>query len=177
MNDMSIDELFLQSLRHRFRELKKTGDRTLAQIDEGDLHWQINPEANSIAIIVQHLHGNLMSRWTDFFTADGDKPWRERDAEFESKPRTRKEILSLWEEAWDRTFSVIDTLTGADLTHIITIRGQQLDVIDACLRNVLHCASHIGQMMHIAKERLGERWQTITIPRGKSREYKPQGKD
>lgn len=174
---MEIDELFLQSLRYRFRELKNMGDRTLSQIDEADLHWQLNGEANSIAIIVRHLQGNMLSRWTDFFTTDGDKPWRNRDAEFESRQLSKAELLNLWEEAWTLTLSVVDHLSGADLTRTITIRGQKLDVTDACMRNVLHCASHVGQMVHIAKERLGNRWQTLSIARGKSKEYKPKVKD
>ena len=174
---MGIDELFLQSLRYRFRELKKAGDRTLEQIDDADLHWQVNGEANSIAVIIQHLHGNMISRWTDFFTTDGDKPWRNRDAEFESKQLSKPEILKIWEEAWKLTLGAIDHLSGADLTRTITIRGQELDVTDACMRNVLHCASHVGQIVHIAKERLGSRWQTLSIPQGKSKEYKPKVKD
>jgi len=174
---MTADELLLQSLRYRFREIKKLGDGMLAQIDEWDIHWRINPEVNSIAIIVQHLHGNMLSRWTDFLTTDGDKPWRDRDGEFEAKQLTKVGLLKLWEEGWERTLRAIDALTEDDLTRKITIRGQKLDVVDACLRNIVHCGAHVGQMVHIAKERLGDKWQTLSIPRGRSKEYKPQGKD
>jgi len=174
---MNAEELLLQSLRYRFREIKKLGDGMLAQIDESDIHWRINPEVNSIAIIVQHLHGNMLSRWTDFLTTDGDKPWRDRDGEFEAKQLTKAGLLKLWEEGWERTIRAIDGLTQDDLTRKITIRGQELDVVDACLRNIVHCGSHVGQMVHIAKERLGDKWQTLSIPRGRSKEYRPKGKD
>jgi hypothetical protein len=174
---MSIEELLLQSFHHRFREIKKSGDRTFAQLDESDIHWQINPEVNSVAIIVRHLHGNMLSRWTDFLTTDGDKPWRDRDGEFEITQKTRAEVMALWEEGWACTFSALDALTNDDLGRIVKIRGQELDVIDSCLRQLGHYASHVGQIVHIAKERLGNRWQTLSIARGKSKEYRPQGKD
>ena len=97
---MKLETLLLESLRYRFREIKRLGDGTLAQIDESEIQWQINSEANSIAIIVQHLHGNMVSRWTDFLTTDGNKPWRDRDGEFEPKRVTKAELLKLWEEGW-----------------------------------------------------------------------------
>jgi hypothetical protein len=174
---MNAGELFLQSLRYRYRAIKKSGDGVLVQVDDSDILWQFNPEANSIAIIVQHLHGNMLSRWTDFFTTDGNKPWRDRDGEFEPRQLTKAEVLTLWENGWECTFRAIDALTEADLTCKVTIRGQELDVIDACLRQFGHYSQHVGQMVHIAKERLGERWQTLSIARGKSREYRPKAKD
>jgi hypothetical protein len=174
---MNAEELLLRSLRYRFREIKRTGDGALAQVDESDLHWRINPEVNSIAILVQHLHGNMLSRWTDFFTADGNKPWRDRDGEFEAKQANRAEIVALREEGGERAFTIIDALTNEDLTRCVKIRGQELDVIDSCLRQLGYYASHVGQIVHIAKERLGNQWQTLSIARGKSREYKPQRKD
>jgi len=95
---MKLEALLLKSLRHRFRELKRLGDGTLAQVDDPDIHWRINPEANSITIIVQHLHGNMVSRWTDFLTTDGNKPWRDRDGEFKPKQATKADLLTLWEK-------------------------------------------------------------------------------
>ena len=174
---MKLEELLLESLRCRFREIKRLGDATLAQVDDSDIYWRINPEANSIAIIVQHIHGNLVSRWTDFLTTDGNKPWRDRDAEFETKQVTKAELLTLWDEGWKCALSAIDGLAEDDLTRKVTIRGQELDVIDACLRNFGHCSQHVGQMVHIAKERLGDRWQTLSIVRGKSNEFRPQRRD
>ena len=174
---MRIGELLLQSLRYRFRGIKKSGDGVLAQVDDADIFWQPNSEANSIAIIVQHLHGNMLSRWTDFLTTDGDKHWRDRDGEFESRQLTKADVLTLWEKGWEHTFRAVDALTEADLTRKVTIRAQEMDVIDACLRNLGHYSQHVGQMIHIAKERLGERWQTLSIARGKSKEYRPKGKD
>jgi hypothetical protein len=173
---MKSEKLLLESLRYRFREIKRLGDGTLAQVDESDIHWRINPEINSIAIIVQHLHGNMVSRWTDFLTTDGNKSWRDRDAEFEPKQVTRAELLSIWEEGWERALHAIDALSEDDLSRNVAIRGQELDVIDACLRNIVHSGYHVGQMVHIAKERLGDRWQTLSIARGRSKEYRPQRK-
>jgi hypothetical protein len=174
---MNSDELLLKSLQYRYREIKRSGDRTLSQLDESDIHWQFNQETNSIAIVVQHLHGNMLSRWTDFFTTDGDKPWRNRDGEFESKRFTREQLTALWNEGWDLTLRVIDALTREDLSRKVAVRGQELDVVDACLRQLLHYSMHVGQMVHIAKERLGDRWQTLSIARGKSKEYHPSRKD
>lgn len=174
---MSVGELLLQSLQYRFRGLKKSGDALLAQVDDVDILWQFGPEVNSIAIIVQHLHGNMLSRWTDFLTTDGDKPWRKRDEEFESKPLSKSEVTALWEAGWELTFRAIDGLKEIDLDRKVKIRGQELDVIDSCLRQLGHYNQHVGQMMHIAKERLGERWQTLSIARGKSKEYRPKGRD
>jgi len=174
---MTVEELFLQSLRYRFMAIKKSGDGVLAQVDDTDIVWQSNPETNSIAIIVQHLHGNMLSRWTDFLTTDGDKPWRDRDREFESRRVTKAELLALWEEGWKLTFRAVDGLTEADLTRKVTIRGQELDVIDACMRNFGHSSQHVGQMIHITKERRAKQWQTLSIARGKSKEYRPKYKD
>lgn len=174
---MSVGELLLQSLRYRFRGLKKSGDGVLSQVNDSDILWQFNPESNSIAILVQHLHGNMLSRWTDFLTTDGDKPWRKRDEEFESKSLDKAQVMELWETGWELTLRAVDSLTENDLGRKIKIRGQELDLIDACLRQLGHYNQHIGQMMHIAKERLGESWQTLSIPRGGSREYRPKGRD
>lgn len=174
---MNTGELLLQSLRYRFRGLKKSGDQVLAQVDDADLLWQATPEVNSIAIIVQHLHGNMLSRWTDFLTTDGDKPWRKRDEEFEPRTTNKAEVMKLWEAGWELTLRTIDSLTENDLNRRVTVRGQELDVVDACLRQLGHYNQHVGQMMHIAKERLGERWQTLSIARGKSKNYRPSGKD
>jgi hypothetical protein len=174
---MKIEKLLLASLRYRFKEIKRLGDGTLAQVDESALHWRISPEANSIAIIIQHLHGNMVSRWTDFLTTDGNKPWRDRDGEFEPKRVTKAELLKLWELGWECALRAIDGLSENDLTRKVTIRGQELDAIDACLRNIIHCGYHVGQIVNIAKERLGDRWQTLSIARGKSKEYRPKRKD
>ena len=174
---MSIAQLTLESLRYRFRGIKKTGDGLLAQVDDDDLNRQINPEVNSIGMIVQHLHGNMLSRWTDFLTTDGDKPWRDREGEFEPSVQDKESVLLLWEEGWACTLASIDALTEEDLTRVITIRGQELGVIDACLRQISHYGYHVGQMVHIGKERLGDRWQTLSIAKGKSGDYKPGKKD
>jgi hypothetical protein len=174
----SVEALLLDSFRYRFRGVKKLGDRTLAQLSGEDLVWRPNAESNSAAVIVQHMHGNMMSRWTDFVTADGDKPWRNRDGEFtESDAASREALLGLWEEGWACTLAALDALTAEDLTKHITVRGEPLDVIDAVLRQLSHYSLHVGQLIAIAKERLGTNWETLSIPRGASKAYTPGKRD
>jgi len=167
----------LDSLRHRFRAIKELGDKSLAQATGEELLWRSHEGTNSIAIIVQHLHGNMLSRWTDFLTSDGDKPTRDRDAEFEHIPRSKGEVLFMWEEGWQCVLEAVDTLTEADLTKTIVIRGQELDVVDACLRQIAHYGYHIGQIVHIAKERTRDRWVTLSIAKGESKAYVPGKRD
>lgn len=174
----ATESVLLDCFRYRFRGLKKLGDKTLEQLSEADLLWRPNEEANSAAVIVQHMHGNMLSRWTDFLTTDGNKEWRDRDGEFtEPKTVTREDVMTLWEEGWACTLSAIDALTEADLTKEVKIRGESLGVIDAVLRQIGHYSLHIGQLITIAKERLGTDWKTLSIPRGQSNAYKPSKRD
>src|SRR5208282_6794803 len=131
----------------------------------------LDPESNSIAIIVKHLTGNMRSRWTDFLTSDGEKPNRNRDAEFEAPPQTRAEILTLWEEAWKIVFDVLATLTDDDLGRTIRIRAERHSVMQAINRQIAHYAYHIGQIVYIAKHFSGSRWTSLSIPRGKSADF------
>ncbi len=174
----TTNALLLDSFRYRFRGVKKLGDLTLAQFSQDDLSWRPNESCNSAAVIIQHVHGNMLSRWTDFLTTDGDKPWRNRDGEFaEPDAATRDELLALWEEGWTCTLAAIDGLTEADLAKEVLIRGEPLGVIDAVLRQLAHYSLHVGQLITIGKERLGTEWKTMSIPRGESKAYKPGKRD
>jgi len=153
------------------RYYKKLGEQAMQQVSDEALTVALDPESNSIAIIVQHLSGNMRSRWTDFLTSDGEKLGRNRDSEFESHAMTRAEILSAWEEGWKIAFAALNELTDADLSRTIRIRTDAHSVMQAIHRQVAHYAYHIGQVVFIAKHLSGEGWKSLTIPRGKSAEY------
>lgn len=166
---------YLESARFSFRLYKRVGEGALKQMREEDLYWQPNSETNSAQIIVQHLHGNMLSRWTDFLTTDGEKTDRKRDSEFETAERIpRDRIKELWEEGWVCLLAAIDALGVDDLTRDVTIRGQKLSVIEAMNRQLTHVAYHVGQLVQIGKDRLGADWKTLSIPRGASAEFAAQ---
>ena len=174
----TFEVVVLGSLRQRFRQVKETGERAIAQLSIDDLRWSPDEVSNSIAVIIQHLHGNMLSRWTDFLTSDGEKPWRERDREFESDGNlAAEELMQRWEAGWACLFAALDGLKPADLTREVVIRGQPLTVIDALHRQLAHCSDHVGQIVWIAKARKGKEWQTLSIARGQSRGYRPTQKD
>lgn len=150
---------------------KKLGERAIAQVPDDALTAALDPESNSIAIIVKHLAGNMRSRWTSFLTADGEKPDRNRDAEFEAPPETRAEILALWDAAWKIVFDELAPLTDDDLGRTILIRGERHSVMQAINRQLAHYAYHIGQIVYIAKHCAAGRWTALTIPRGKSADF------
>ena len=153
------------------RFYKKLGERSMEQVADDALTATLDAESNSIATIVKHLCGNMQSRWSDFLTTDGEKPSRDRDAEFEAPPQTRAEILALWEDSWKVVFDALAPLTDDDLGRTIRIRGERHSVMQAIHRQVAHYAYHIGQIVYIAKHYSGERWKSLTIPRGKSADY------
>ena len=143
----------------------------MEQLDEENLFWQYNDASNSIAIIVQHLWGNMLSRWTNFLTEDGEKEWRERDAEFEKVISTKEELIIKWDEGWDRLFAALKSLTDDDLNKTIYIRKEPLTVIDAINRQLAHYSYHVGQMVYIGKMQLNDRWISLSIPKGNSKEF------
>jgi len=165
----------LKSLRQIFRAVKTMGEGALAQLSLEELQRIPAPEMNSIAIIVKHLHGNMLSRWTDFLTTDGEKPGRDRDAEFEPSATTREEILRQWEEGWGCVLKALDALTPGDLIRTVTIRGQPHSVTEAVHRQLQHYSYHIGQIVLLARMSRGTQWKTLSIARGKSKEYTPKG--
>jgi len=143
----------------------------MEQLDEENLFWQYNDASNSIAIIVQHLWGNMLSRWTNFLTEDGEKEWRERDAEFEKVINTKEELIIKWDEGWDCLFAALKSLTVDDLNKTIYIRKEPLTVIDAINRQLAHYSYHVGQMVYIGKMQLNDRWISLSIPKGNSKEF------
>jgi hypothetical protein len=156
------------SLLHFYKEL---GERAMAQASDSDLTAVLDPESNSIAIIVKHLAGNMVSRWSDFLTTDGEKPSRNRDGEFEAAPPTRAELMALWDQGWKICFDSLASLTDDDLSRTISIRGEAHSVMQAIHRKVAHDAYHIGQIVFIAKHLASSHWKSLTIPRGKSAEF------
>jgi len=156
------------SLLHYY---KKLGDGAMAQVSDADLTKTLDAESNSIAIIVKHLAGNMRSRFTDFLTRDGEKPDRNRDAEFEAPPETREEILALWEAGWKIVFNALAPLKEVDLARSVNIRGEPHSVMQAVNRQIAHYAYHVGQMVFLAKHLASDRWRTLSVPRGKSADF------
>ncbi|MBZ5662307.1 MAG: DUF1572 domain-containing protein [Acidobacteriia bacterium] len=154
-----------------FRVYKRLGDRAMEQAPDKALFAALDAESNSIAIIVKHVAGNLRSRWTDFLTSDGEKPDRDRDSEFEAPPKTRAELMELWESSWKTLFDSLAGLNDADLTKTITIRGEAHSVMQAINRNITHTAYHVGQIVFLTKHLAGSKWTALTIPRGKSAQF------
>jgi hypothetical protein len=154
-----------------FRYYKKLGESAIAQCPDGGLIGELDEQSNSIATIVKHMHGNMLSRWTDFLTTDGEKPTRDRDDEFEKPPKTRSEILDLWDAGWKCFLHALDSLNDADLTKTVTIRGEEHSVMQAITRQVAHYSYHIGQIAYLARHFAGENWKSLTIPRNQSREF------
>lgn len=166
----------LAALLDILRKQKTLGERAITQLSDEQLFQTLDSEANSVAIIVKHLHGNMRSRWADFLTTDGEKPDRHRDSEFElaDVERTRATVLEWWEAGWRYVFSAVEPLTPADLLSEVRIRGQKVSVLAAILRQVDHYAQHIGQIVLLAKHMKGREWQTLSIPRGKSEEFEAE---
>lgn len=154
-----------------FRYYKKLAERAMAQLSDDQLLATPDGESNSIAIMVKHMAGNMISRWTDFLTSDGEKPSRDRDAEFSDPPSTREALMALWEDGWRCVFGSIEPLSDADLGRTITIRGEAHSVMQAINRQVAHYSYHCGQIVFLAKQLSHERWQCLTIPVGKSKDF------
>jgi hypothetical protein len=163
--------VYLGSVKKRFENYKMMGERTFAQLNDEALFWQYNAESNSIAIIVQHMAGNMLSRWTDFLTSDGEKEWRNRDAEFETVITTRKQLLTQWNTGWDCLLNSINALTEDDLNKTVYIRNESHSVIDAINRQLAHYPYHVGQIVFIGKMIAGEKWDSLSIARGRSKEF------
>ena len=154
-----------------FRQYKQLGERAMAQVADEQLFAALDEEANSIAIIVKHMTGNMRSRWTDFLTSDGEKPTRNRDSEFVDPPATREALLRDWEQGWACVFSAIEPLTDGDLGRTVMIRGEAHSVMQAINRQIAHYAMHVGQIILLAKHYAGARWQTLSVARNRSAEF------
>lgn len=167
----SLADNFLESSRYLFRYYKGLADKAMAQIDGDAMMYQPDPNSNSIALIVKHLSGNMLSRWTDFLTSDGEKPWRQRDEEFEGAYESKEALLEAWEKGWQCLFDAIEPLTAADLERIVYIRNEGHTVMEAIQRQIAHYASHVGQIIFLAKHLSGEHWQTLSIPKKGSQAF------
>ena len=163
---MTVAQAYLDDVRDQFRKLKTLAEGALAQASDEDLHVKLDEEANSIAIVMRHMAGNLRSRFTDFLTTDGEKPDRNRDGEFElEQPLTRSQVMADWESGWARLFATLDTLTADDLLRDVYIRGERHSVIQAIDRQMTHHAYHVGQIVILVKHLRSSEWKTLTIPR------------
>lgn len=162
---------FLSSSIKQFEYYKELGEKTFLQLPEEKLFWKYNEESNSIATIVKHLHGNMMSRWTDFLTTDGEKEWRIRDEEFENDLTTREDLVARWNEGWNCLLDAINSLTDADLNTVIYIRNMGHSVTEAINRQLAHYPYHIGQIVFLGKMIANEEWKSLSIPKGNSKDY------
>jgi hypothetical protein len=171
---MNIGRSYLESVIKRLSYYKGLGDKTLAQLNEADLHFRPNTESNSIAIIIQHMAGNMLSRWTDFLTGDGEKDWRRRDAEFEEQQLTKEQLLAYWQKGWDCCLDTLNSLTEDDLLKTIYIRSEGLVALDAINRQLAHYPYHVGQIIYIARIIKKENWQSLSIAKGQSEQYNQQ---
>jgi hypothetical protein len=163
--------MFMEPTLLEFTRVKQLGDRTIAQLSDEELNTPLAPGANSVAVIVRHLAGNMRSRWTDFLTSDGEKPDRNRDAEFEVTPLTRADVLTAWDGGWAILFGAIEGLADADLARVVTIRHEPHTVAHAIQRQLAHYAGHVYQIVMIGKCLKGPGWQTLSIPRGASETF------
>ena len=159
---------YLEDVRPLFVHYKKMGEAAIAQVSDRDLTATLDPEMNSIALIVKHMAGNMRSRWRGFPEADGEKPDRNRDTEFEAPPTTRAELMKLWEEGWATMFHALEPLTDVDLSRDTFIRGERHSILQAINRQLVHYSYHIGQIVFLAKHLQSANWKSLSVPRGHS---------
>ena len=162
---------FLDETADTFRSYKKLAERALEQVSDDEFFRLIDEESNSLAMICKHVGGNLRSRWTDFLTTDGEKPERDRDAEFVADGDTRETIIRVWERGWNALFETLESLKITDLDKIVQIRGENFTVVRALNRALTHTVSHVGQITFLAKHLRSEEWQTLSVPKNKSAEF------
>jgi hypothetical protein len=166
---------YLQDVLRNFRSYKKLAEEAFAQTSDEDIFRLIDPEANSIAMLVKHMAGNMRSRWTDFLTTDGEKPDRHRDREFEIEPgATRVQVMQWWEQGWKCVFGAIEPLKPEDLGRTVYIAGREHSVLQAITRQLLHYAGHVNQIVLLAKHFCGPEWKSLSIPKGQSEAYARQ---
>lgn len=162
---------YLESVRKQFEYYKMLGEKTFSQLEDQDLFWQYNEASNSIAIIIKHLWGNMLSRWTDFLTTDGEKEWRDREGEFEADIKTRADLIEKWNEGWACVFNALDSINESNFDTTIYIRNMGHTIPEAVNRQLAHYAYHIGQIVYIGRMIKDKEWQSLSIPKGKSKEY------
>lgn len=167
----SLGLVYLESVTKRLLTYRQLGDATFAQLQEEDFYFVPAPSGNSIAVIIHHLHGNMLSRWTNFLTEDGEKAGRNRDVEFSPPSGGKEELIALWDKGWNCLLDTLRSLTEADLLATITIRHEPLMAIDAINRQLAHYPYHVGQIVYIGKMIRGDSWQSLSIPRGASQQF------
>lgn len=163
--------MIVTTFAREFLKTKQLADRAIAQLSDDQLHARLDPEANSVATLMAHMAGNMRSRWTDFLTTDGEKPWRTRDAEFEPPPPSRDDLVAAWETGWQVLFTTLAGLTDDDLARTVTIRGEAQTALAAIIRQVSHYGGHAHQIVLLAKHLKGPAWTVLSIPRGQSAAY------
>lgn len=167
----TIGKEFCDTVIRRLKYYKDLGDKTFEQLTDPEFHYKPNNESNSIAIIIQHMAGNMLSRWTNFLTEDGEKDWRQRDDEFEVHDHNKEQLLALWEKGWNCFLDALTPLKETDLLKTIYIRSEPLTVIDAINRQLAHYPYHIGQIIYIARIIKDKDWKNLSIPKAKSKVY------
>jgi Protein of unknown function (DUF1572) len=170
----NIAHVFLQTAIKRFAVHKDLGDKSFAQLAEADFHFQPNSASNSMAVIIQHMSGNMLSRWTNFLTEDGEKEWRNRDAEFEVHHYSKAQLLEIWEKGWACLFDALAALKEEDLLKNVYIRKEAQTVIDAIHRQLAHYSYHVGQLVYLGRLIKDARWESLSIEKGKSADYNRQ---
>ncbi|MEC1178158.1 DUF1572 family protein [Metasolibacillus meyeri] len=168
---MEFGKVYLTVIQERFKGLKDLGDKTIARLSEEELHWTIHESSNSISIIIRHMSGNMISRWTDFLTSDGEKSSRNREEEFMNTMTTKEELLAIWEKGWCTLFQALEKLSAEQLQSTVYIRGEAHMAVEAIERQVAHYAMHVGQILFIGKQIKKDEWESLSIPKGQSNEY------
>lgn len=165
------DSKYLASAKQQFLSYKSLGEKSIAQLEPEMLFIRPNEESNSIAMIIQHMHGNMLSRWTDFLTSDGEKEWRQRDAEFEVVLKEKEEVMQKWEEGWACLMNALDQLNDSMLANTVLIRNEPHTITEAINRQLTHYPYHVGQIVFYAKQLLGEKFTSLSIAKNKSQEF------
>lgn len=171
---LDIGTEYLKVVIKRFESVKSLGDKTLDQMSDKEIHWTYNNESNSVAIIIKHLSENMISRWTDFLYSDGEKEYRNRDGEFIEDTISKSELKSAWEKGWKTLIETLTSLSEQDLLKKIYIRGESHLVLEAIERQMSHYSYHVGQIVYVGKQVRNENWKSLSIPKGKSKEYLEQ---
>ena len=162
---------YLKNIKSQFEYYKALGDKTFEQLTDEQLFWHFNDASNSIAVIVNHLHGNMLSRWPNFLTEDGEKSWRQRDAEFEQSITNRKQLNQKWQEGWSCLFGALDSVNASNFDQAIYIRNQKHSITAACNRQLAHYAYHVGQIVYLRRMTKDQAWKSLSIPKGGSKAF------
>jgi hypothetical protein len=168
---MSTELTTLNGIIKLFQYYKSLGERTIEQLSDEELFWQYNSDSNSIAIMVNHIQGNMLSRWTNFLSEDGEKEWRNRDQEFEDIINTRSDLVDKWEKGWKCLFDALFKVNESNIHQLVYIRNEGHSILDAVTRQLGHYSYHVGQIVYLGKMIKGEEWQSLSIPKGGSKAY------